>query len=109
MRVKTKTSVAAGLFFAVCACAQAADTPVPKAELQRLISGKTIVSAGANLYYGKDGSYTYNGAHPGKYRVDTGRICVDFDNGRARCDQIVKDAGKYYLIDRQGARYQFTQ
>jgi hypothetical protein len=86
----------------------AADTPVPKGELQKLVSGKTVMSAGASLYYGSDGSYTYNGASPGKYRIDTGRICVDFANGQARCDNIVKDAGKYYLINAQGRRFQFA-
>ena len=102
-------SIALGFSCALTIAAHAADTPVPKAELQKLITRKTIVSAGANLFYGKDGSYTYNGAHPGKYRVDTGRICVDFASGQARCDRIVKDAGNYYLINQQGGRYQFAQ
>lgn len=85
------------------------DRPVPKSELQKLIVGKTISSGGAGLSYAKDGRYTYNGGSPGKYRIDNGRICIDFDNGGARCDSIVKDAGKYYLINRQGQRFTFAE
>ena len=87
--------------------ANALDKPVPKAELQKLIVGKSITIGSASASYGADGRYTFNGDSPGQYRVDKGRICVDFDNGRARCDNIVKDAGNYYLIDNRGNRSQF--
>ncbi|WP_377848863.1 hypothetical protein [Bosea sp. UC22_33] len=88
--------------------ANAQDKPVPKAELQKLIAGRTI-TAGGSLSFGADGRYSYNGGSPGTYRVDNGRICVDFDNGRARCDKIVKDAGNYYLITAKGDRFQFKR
>jgi hypothetical protein len=88
--------------------ANAQDKPVPKAEIQKYIVGHTI-TAGGSLNYGKDGRYTFNDGSPGTYRVDNGRICVDFDNGRARCDKIVKDAGKYYLITSKGDRVQFKR
>ncbi|MBN9453989.1 MAG: hypothetical protein J0I42_18785 [Bosea sp.] len=88
--------------------ANAQDKPVPKGELQKLIVGQTI-TAGGSLSYGADGRYTYNGGSPGTYRIANGRICVDFDNGRARCDKIVKDAGNYYLITSKGDRFQFKR
>ena len=84
-----------------------ADTAVPAAALKNLIVGKTVLIGSSRAFYGADGNYTYDGAYPGKYRIDNGRICVDFLNGFARCDQIVKDAGNYYLINAQGYRYQF--
>lgn len=98
--------VAAALIGSLSA-ASALDKPVPKAELQKLIVGKSVAIGNASASYGADGQYFFNGGSPGKYRIDTGRICVDFDNGRARCDNIVKDAGNYYLIDNRGNRNQF--
>ncbi len=91
----------------VSGTAHADDRPVPKAEIQKLIVGKTINVGSASASYGKDGRYTFNGSDPGKYRVDNGRICVDFETGGARCDKIVKDAGNYYLITSRGNRLQF--
>ncbi len=90
----------------VLGSANAEDKPVSKAELQKLIVGKSISIGTASASYGHDGRYTFNGSNPGKYRVDNGRICVDFDNGQARCDKVVKDAGSYYLINAQGNRFQ---
>lgn len=91
----------------VLGSANAEDKPVPKAELQKLTVGKTVGIGSSSASYGKDGRYAFNGGSPGKYRIDNGRICVDFDNGQARCDKVVKDAGNYYLINGQGSRFQF--
>jgi hypothetical protein len=91
----------------VSGMAYADDKPAPKAEIQKLIVGKTINVGSASASYGKDGRYAFNGGNPGKYRVDNGRICVDFDDGQARCDKIIKDAGNYYLITSRGNRLQF--
>ncbi|SDR62458.1 hypothetical protein SAMN05444161_0465 [Rhizobiales bacterium GAS191] len=102
---KTILSVAFGIFGLQAAFA---DTPVPQAELTKLIRGKSVaIGAGNTAVYGADGRYTFNGGNPGKYRVSTGRICVDFDNGQARCDSIVRDAGSLYLIDGRGFRTQY--
>ncbi|SIQ73087.1 hypothetical protein [Bosea sp. TND4EK4] len=87
--------------------ALASDKPVAKSELQKLVSGNTMRVGSSSASYGADGKYSFNGGSLGRYRVDTGRICVDFDSGQARCDKIVKDAGNYYLINAQGQRYQF--
>ena len=91
----------------VCGSTYAADKPVPKAELQKLVVGKSIGIGTSTASYSADGRYTFDGGNSGKYRIDNGRICVDFDAGQARCDKIVKDAGNYYLINAQGQRYQF--
>lgn len=104
MRVVVLASAA---LIASLGAANAEDKPVPKAELQKLVVGKSIGIGSASASYGADGRYTFNGSNPGKYRIDNGRICVDFDAGQARCDKIVKDAGSYYLINGQGQRYQF--
>ena len=92
-------------FLAYPALAQ--DTPVPAADLKKLVVGKTINSGGAKLWYGKDGSYTYNGGSPGKYTVSTGKICVNFNAGKSRCDRIVKSGSMYYLINSAGKRFSF--
>ena len=85
-----------------------ADIPVPATELRRAIIGKTVAFGSRYAVYYPDGTYSYAGADPGQWRVSTGRICVDFDNGRARCDRIVKDNGKLYFINgRNGARFVF--
>ena len=99
--------LAAMALVSVSSNANAQDKPVSKAELQKLIAGKSVAIGSSSASYGADGRYTFNGGNPGKYRVDNGRICVDFDSGQARCDRIVKDAGNYYLINGQGGRFQF--
>jgi hypothetical protein len=99
--------LAAAALMGVLGTANAQDKAVSKAELQKLVVGKSVGVGSATASYGADGRYTFNGSNPGKYRIDNGRICVDFDAGQARCDKIVKDAGNYYLINGQGGRFQF--
>lgn len=86
----------------------AADVSVPAAELKKLVVGKTINSSGAKLRYGADGRYTYNGGSPGKYTISAGKICVNFDFGGSRCDNIVKSGKKYFLINSKGKRFPFN-
>lgn len=88
--------------------ASAADTPVPTAELNNLVVGKTINSSGAKLKYGADGRYSYNGKNPGTYKISNGKICVKFDAGNSRCDRIVKSGQKYFLINSGGKRFPFN-
>ncbi len=85
----------------------AADVAVPAAELKALVVGKTINSGGGRLYYGRDGTYTYNGQHPGKYAISNGKICVKFNAGQSRCDRIVKNGKRYFLINSGGQRFPF--
>ena len=87
--------------------AAAGATPVPDSELLQLIQGRTIASGRAQLYYGADGSYTYNGRNPGRYRVANGQICVDFNSGAARCDTIVRAGNQLFMVNRAGQRFDF--
>src|SRR4051794_12529281 len=81
--------------------------PVAADQLRRMITGQTVRIGAGSAHYGADGSYSFDGASPGRYRVRNGTICVDFDSGNARCDQVILEDGRYYLIDRQGRRSQF--
>jgi len=111
-RVPTLRAIRAGLAFfflgSATLTASAQEVPVPKAELQRLVIGRTISSGGSVLTYGVNGSYTFNGGNPGRYKIKNGKICVKFDSGRFRCDKIIKYGGRYFLIDRRGARFDFA-
>lgn len=84
--------------------AQAAERPVPAAQLKKLVTGKSV---GA-MSYGANGRYTYNGGSPGQYEIFNGQICVKFDNGGRRCDSIVTDGSSYTLINSQGRRFPFN-
>jgi hypothetical protein len=84
-------------------------TPVPDSELLQLIQGRTVTSGRAQLAYGADGSYTYNGRNPGHYRVANGQICVDFNRGGSRCDTIVREGNQLFMINRAGQRFAFQQ
>jgi hypothetical protein len=85
--------------------AYAAERPATKAEITKIAVGKTVSNA---MYYGADGSYTYNGSSPGKYTISDGRICVVFNNNSSRCDNILKDGNNYFLINSQGKRFPFV-
>jgi hypothetical protein len=85
----------------------AAQAALLDSELLQLIRGRTVTSGGAQLTYGADGSYTYNGRNPGRYRVANGQICVNFNNGGSRCDRIVRDGNQLFLITSDGQRFEF--
>jgi hypothetical protein len=74
-----------------------------------LIVGKTVTVGGTNqAVFGQEGLYTYNGGSPGQYRIEEGRICVAFATGRRRCDRIVQNAGRYFLINAQDRGFTFV-
>ena len=87
--------------------ASAEDRPVPARILSRLVTGRHVLIGQDEAVYGRDGSYSFAGAHQGRYRIGAGRICVDFESGQARCDRVVQDAGRFYLITAQGRRFPF--
>ena len=88
-------------FLALSVNISLADVPVPAAELTKIISGKTVSIGNQSAVYSANGTYTFAGGFPGKWRVSAGRICVDFNDGRARCDRIVRDNGQLYMITEQ--------
>ena len=106
--MKTLTIATALLLAPALASAQtAAQTAVPDGELLQLIQGRTVTSGRAQLAYGADGSYTYNGRNPGHYRVANGQICVDFNSGGSRCDTIVREGAQLFMVNRAGQRFDF--
>lgn len=75
-----------------------------KAEIEQIAVGRTVNGA---MTYGADGSYKYKGGNSGRYRISNGEICVNFDNGRSRCDKIVTDGSRYFLVNSGGERFPF--
>lgn len=88
--------------------ALAGDRAVPQKQLMQMIAGRTVAIGPNTASYGADGTYSYSSGDRGLYRVSNGRICIDFENGHARCDTVVSDGGRYYLINGRGDRYTFT-
>ena len=106
MRVPIAAACAA---LACSVAAQAAEKAATAAQIKALAVGHDVNSGGAVLHYGADGSYTYNGQYPGKYKISSGQICVTFDAGGKRCDKIVVDGTNYTLINKDGQRFSFSQ
>ena len=49
---------------------------------------------------------SFNGQnYPGKWRIKSGEVCVNFNDGRKRCDRYLKDGNSIYFEDSGGARY----
>ena len=88
------------------------DTMLSNEALQDLLSGRVLeFFDGSKSRYGADGryGYTYTDDGPvwtGDWRMEDGsRICVEFDNGSARCDMIVMDGERPVLIIEDGTRF----
>ncbi len=88
------------------------DRILPVAELQILLSGQTVeFFDGSKSRYASDGDYgyTYTDDGPvwsGRYSVvGPSEVCVDFDNGSARCDFLVSDGNRMVLITSDGTRF----
>lgn len=88
------------------------DTVLDQSGLNTLLSGQVI-----EFYDGSKSSYQTNGRYgytytddgpvwAGTYRFgDQSEVCVDFDNGSARCDAIVMDGTRVVLITADGVRF----
>ncbi len=82
-------------------------------ELHALAGRSFVFFDDGTSFYGEDGAYAYtygvdNGAGTswGTYRVvGDGSICVDFVNGTARCDMLVRAAGRVVVITETGDRF----
>lgn len=88
------------------------DTELDQMGLTELLSGQVIeFFDGSKSTYRQDGryEYTYTDDGPiwaGAYRMEAdSTVCVDFDNGSARCDLIVKDGTRLVLITTDGLRF----
>lgn len=88
------------------------DTLLNRAEMDDLLNGRIVeFYDGSKSRYQTDGryAYTYTDDGPewtGTYRVaDDSLVCVDFDNGSARCDRFVRDGDRIVLIIENGTRF----
>lgn len=88
------------------------DTELDRAGLTALLSGQVIeFFDGSKSTYRQNGryEYTYTDDGPiwaGAYRMEAdSAVCVDFDNGSARCDFIVKNGARVVLITTDGLRF----
>lgn len=82
---------------------------VSASEITAAFVGKTaIFSDGTELKYSDNGDYRWSKSgqsSSGKYTISDGQICVDFSDGRKRCDMIVKDGSGYAMVTRQGQQF----
>ena len=89
------------------------DAPFSAAELAALPGQVLVFFDDGTSHYLEDGAYayTYSGANGGgtawgSYRIaDDGSICVDYVSGAARCDLLVRNAGRIVVITEDGERY----
>lgn len=88
------------------------DTVLDRGGMDDLLTGRTIeFYDGSKSRYGHDGTYgyTYTDDGPvwrGRYTLfDESRVCVEFENGSARCDRFVRDGARVVLITTDGTRF----
>ena len=87
------------------------DSELTYGQLAELTSGKTLVffdDGQSKFSVGGAYSYTYAGGATafGRFDLDeNGKVCVEFRNGRSRCDRYVLNAGRLILITQQGQRF----
>jgi hypothetical protein len=91
---------------------RATDTELDQEGLTALLSGQVIeFFDGSKSTYRENGryEYTYTDDGPiwaGAYRMEAeSAVCVEFDNGSARCDVFVKDGARVVLITADGLRF----
>lgn len=87
------------------------DVPYSAAELaERLEANVLRFYDGGRSEYGPGDRYAFVFADEtrvsGTYSIAAdGSVCIDFDNGAARCDLYVRNGARELLIDAKGDRY----
>jgi len=88
------------------------DIPLTEPQASALTSGRTLtfLDDGQSKYsVGGAYSYTYaddGGTAFGRFTIKKdGRVCIDFTNGRQRCDLYVKSGGLLVMITERGDRF----
>ena len=91
---------------------RASDATLDPSGLSELLAGQVVeFYDGSKSTYRENGryEYTYTDDGPiwaGDYRMEEeSSVCVDFDNGSARCDFFVKDGARVVLITSDGLRF----
>ncbi len=88
------------------------DIPLSKPELQEFTRGVTLTyhDEGTSKF-SPGGSYSYTYAHDGGtafglFRItEKGQVCIDFRNGRNRCDLYVRQDGLLIMLSSKGERF----
>jgi len=88
------------------------DIPLTAPQVFDLTAGNTLTfydDGQSKFSVGGAYSYTYandGGTAFGRFTVkDDGRVCIDFTNGRERCDLYVKSGGLLMMITERGDRF----
>ena len=82
----------------------AAQQPLAGDALKAFVSGKSLdYGSDGTATYKADGKYEYynkgNGQTArGAWNVRDDRLCVDFNDGQKRCDQLIRDANNKVLL-----------
>lgn len=89
-----------------------ADIPLTPSQVSTLTAGRTLTfhdDGQSKFSVGGAYSYTYGndgGTAFGRFTVKKdGRVCIDFTNGRQRCDLYVKSGGLLMMITQRGDRF----
>lgn len=100
----------------VCALAEGfalldGDKPLPRHEVVALTANQSVTFYEGGLsQYSVGGAYSYDyaggGTAFGRFNVGpNGVVCVDFRNGRQRCDRFVRSHGRIVMITEDGQRF----
>ncbi|WP_370400085.1 hypothetical protein [Sulfitobacter sp. JB4-11] len=88
------------------------DRALDRAEVNAMTSGGDVeFFEGGVSRYSVGGAYSYTyadegGTAYGRFNVTPdGLICIDFRNGRSRCDRFVHSHGRLVMITESGDRY----
>ena len=88
------------------------DQVLDASQMGDLLNGQMLeFYDGSKSRYEADGAYSYTytddgPAWTGRFEVfDGSQVCVDFDNGSRRCDQVVRDGERVVLITTDGLRF----
>lgn len=88
-----------------------ADVVLSRAEVVEMTSGGLLTFyEGGQSRYSVGGSYSYSydqGATAyGRFAVgDDGVVCIEYRNGRTRCDRFVRSHGRLVMLTEDGQRF----
>lgn len=88
------------------------DSPLGQEQARALTAGSTLTfydDGQSRFSVGGAYSYTFadsNSTAFGIFRIeDDGRVCIDFRNGRNRCDLFVRNGGLLVMLTEKGERF----
>jgi hypothetical protein len=87
------------------------DRVVTRADLtERLVGNSIMFYDNGVSKFETDGRYSYTydqgGTAYGRFEIgDQGIVCIDFVNGRSRCDRYVDNGERFLLLSADGYRF----